>query len=101
MLKKSEDEEFKRYKAYLKSPDWKAIKEKVLERDEFRCRCCGRTIDESPLSIHHSTYDILFHEGENDNLKYLITLCKYCHSGIHKVKSNIHRFRKPKQKTNN
>lgn len=96
MLKKSEDdEEYKRYKAYLKSAEWKKIKQAVLERDEFRCRCCGRTVEESPLSIHHSTYDVLFHESEGENLKYIITLCKYCHSGIHKVKSNIHRFRKP------
>lgn len=77
-----------KYKAYLISDEWKEIRNKVFARDKYRCRCCGRT---EGLSAHHSEYTVLFHE--EDDLDTLITLCKYCHSGIHRVKSNINRFR--------
>lgn len=87
-------EGYERYQAYLKSDDWKEIKALVRERDKV-CRCCGRTEDQAAMSVHHSTYVNLFNEKEH--LDDLILLCQYCHSGIHRVKSNIHRFRKPKK----
>lgn len=83
---------YDKYKAYLKSDAWKELKTIVLDRDHHRCRCCNRTEEEVTLSVHHNNYSHLFDEQEH--LDDLITLCKYCHSGIHRVKSNIQRFRK-------
>lgn len=83
-----------KYTAYMKSDDWKEVRAVVLERDHHRCRCCGRTEDQAALSIHHSSYRVLYHELEGDNIDWLITCCLYCHKGIHSVKSNFHRFKK-------
>lgn len=81
-----------KYKWYVNSSsEWKQIRDIVLDRDEHRCRCCGRTAEEAPLSVHHSEYTHLFDEQEH--LEDLITLCKYCHSGIHRVPSNRQRFK--------
>lgn len=91
---KQRSKEYLEYQSYIRSKYWREnIRNVVLDRDEHRCRCCSRTEEEAPLSVHHSKYDgVLYKELEGDNLKYLVTLCKYCHSGIHKVKSNFQRF---------
>lgn len=82
---------------YMKSPEWKEVRARVLERDHHRCRCCGRNEDQANLSIHHSTYNngVLYHELEGNNMDWMVTLCIYCHSSIHRNKANIHRFKKP------
>lgn len=93
---KKRDEEYLAYQRYIRGKEWKSIRDRVLERDGYRCQCCSRSVEEDGqdigLSVHHSTYSILYHETEGDNLKYLVTLCKYCHKGIHSVKSNYKRF---------
>lgn len=99
--RKEKSEKALKYQKYLKSKEWKEIRKLVIERDEGRCRCCGREAgdDGCTLTIHHSMYvtkdgkPILYNETEGDNLKYLITLCNKCHSfGIHKVRANYKRF---------
>lgn len=79
---------------YMKTQEWKDIRLQILERDGWRCRCCGRTNDDpkAQLTIHHSTYDNLFNEEEH--LDDLITLCKYCHYQIHQSNANKYRFKK-------
>lgn len=83
-----------KYNAYMKSQEWKEVRLLVLERDGYVCRCCGRNEKQTTLTIHHSTYEHLYNEKEH--LEDLITLGKECHLAIHRVKSNYHRFRKPK-----
>ena len=82
-----------KYHKYIKTDDWSVIRQIVLERDNFTCRCCGRTSEDpkAGLSVHHSTYEHLFNETEH--LNDLITLCKFCHVGIHRVPSNRQRFK--------
>lgn len=83
-----------KYKWYTtQSDEWKSIKQSVLERDNYTCRCCGRTKDDANahLSVHHREYTHLFHESDN-NYNDLITLCRVCHLWIHKAPSNKSRF---------
>ena len=99
--RKQKTKEELEYQHYMHSKKWKEIRLKVLERDEYRCKCCAREVgdDNCKLTVHHSVYQtkeglpILYHEDEGDNLKYLITLCGYCHQqGIHRVRENFKRF---------
>jgi hypothetical protein len=66
------------YKDYLKSDYWKYIKREVHERDGYKCRQCN---SEDNLCVHHLKYDNLY----NEDLNYLITLCKKCHYKLHKT----------------
>lgn len=98
---KQKTEDYKKYQSYIRSKYWKdEVRPKVLDRDNHRCVCCGRTSEEANLTIHHSTYDILYKELEGDNMSKLVTLCQYCHKGIHSVRSNFQRFNmKPDNRT--
>lgn len=93
MAKRTEEDEelHKRYDRYIRSKEWKQIAAKVMERDGYRCRCCGRTAEEAKLSVHHCTYENLFDESEH--LTDLITVCTVCHLSIHRNRNNWQRFR--------
>ena len=98
MKSKKDSEEYKKYQKYLKSKEFKALRDRVLERDGYRCRFCGRTLEEISenkkisLQAHHSSYE---HLGECNDLEYndLVTLCSVCHNACHKAKSNLGRFK--------
>ena len=92
------------YKKYIKTDEWKSIRDFVLSRDNYTCKCCNRSqqeIDEYndkkgkkliSLVVHHKTYKNLFNEVETD-YKDLITLCGPCHRAIHQAPSNRNRFK--------
>ena len=91
-MSKKDSEQYKKYQKYIKSKEFKEnVRAKVLERDHYRCVACSRTEDEAPLSCHHSRYDNLFHNDQTE-IDDRVTLCKYCHMGIHRVVSNFKRF---------
>ena len=69
----------KDYNKYLRSPEWKAKKLLVLERDNYKCQQCGYT---NNLHVHHLTYENVTNEQLDD----LVTLCKRCHRSEHKKK---------------
>ncbi|MHA2066094.1 MAG: HNH endonuclease [Candidatus Thorarchaeota archaeon] len=52
---------------------WKAIRQKILERDGNKCTECSST---DKLHVHHLTYE---NEG-NEKPEDLITLCHSCHA---------------------
>ena len=100
-LKKSTTDSKKKYDAYIRSKDFKAIREKVFERDHYRCACCGYSPFEDKefpnrkprtLQCHHRTYEHLFNEYPN-HLEDLVTLCSVCHRAIHRAPSNFVRFK--------
>lgn len=66
----------RRYKRYLKSPQWKRKRFSVLRRDNFKCVKCG---SHKNLQVHHLTYNHIFNEPLCD----LVTLCKKCHRQEH------------------
>lgn len=68
---------YESYADYLRSPYWLAIRERVLERDERRCRKCK---SRKRLSVHHRRYWWIGRE----KLDELVTLCPSCHLAEHR-----------------
>lgn len=84
------------YQKYIKSKAFKELRDKALERDEYKCKCCGRTLEEIEnsnitLQAHHSSYKNLGKCDESE-LNDLIILCSVCHHAIHYATSNLNRF---------
>lgn len=73
---KDTNEWLRRYKAYLKSPEWKEKRERVLEFWDYGCATCSSKVD---LHVHHRTY---IRVGE-ERLTDLIVLCEICHEKFH------------------
>jgi 5-methylcytosine-specific restriction endonuclease McrA len=86
------DEEYLKYRKYIKSKEFKEIKGIVEERDGGKCCACNSTRDERTLTCHHKTYEHLYNEREH--LEDLITLCNVCHRAIHNAVSNYKRFKR-------
>lgn len=86
------DEEYLKYRRYIKSRAFKEVKHMVEERDGHKCCVCGSSNEERTLTCHHITYDHLYNEREH--LEDLITLCSICHKAIHSSPSNYKIFKK-------
>jgi hypothetical protein len=69
----------KTYSDKLKDPRWQKERLEIMQRDEFRCRCCGDT--ETMLSIHHIRYITKKDPWDYDN-SMLMTVCNDCHKEI-------------------
>lgn len=84
------------YQKWVKSKGFKELRNLALERDNYTCQFCGRTIEEIEgtkinLQAHHKTYENVG-KGDEDELKDLIIVCNVCHKNIHSAKSNLRRF---------
>lgn len=66
----------KKYRAYLKSNEWKETRQAAVKRDGRRCQTCGST---GRLQVHHTCYD----RRGKDSLPDLVTLCSTCHRKTH------------------
>lgn len=64
-------------KEYIKSNNWKILRDKIVARDKNTCQICDYYGDE--LQVHHLSYDNLYNEKFED----LTTLCNDCHSLLH------------------
>jgi 5-methylcytosine-specific restriction endonuclease McrA len=64
---------FRSYEDYLQSPQWKALRNRALERDGHRCRICNRHYT---LQVHHRRYAERWGAETVDDLT---TLCDDCH----------------------
>lgn len=61
-------------------PEWRQIRQNVLNRDGARCQVCGATGLHHPLEVHHIQPFRSFHSRALANqLQNLITLCPACH----------------------
>ena len=64
------------YQQYLLSATWKSKRERVLQRDDHRCRACG---DAQALEVHHKSYQNIGDEP----LFELVAVCRECHQRLH------------------
>ena|SRR6266566_2089291 len=65
-----------KYHAYLRSPEWQALRYAVLQRSGGWCeRCRGRRA----VDVHHRTYARKYRERLRD----LVHLCRDCHEIQH------------------
>ena len=97
--KKEYSDEYLKYKAYIRSKEWKKVQEWFYKNIyKKRCYCCGREDGEDGVSIslHHSTYQFLYDEINHPEC--LIPLCNKCHFSIHRQRSNFKRFAMDKEK---
>lgn len=93
---KKVEEDYKLYQSYIKSKEFKELRSKVLERDNYTCQFCGRTLQEMEgtrltLQAHHKRYDNVGKCNEEE-MADIITLCSCCHRGCHQAPSNRRRF---------
>jgi 5-methylcytosine-specific restriction endonuclease McrA len=58
--------------------DWANIRRRIVERDSYRCRICGKDGVEAKLNVHHKDWDRKHNENKN-----LVTLCQPCHVAVH------------------
>jgi len=65
-----------KYKDYLLSNEWIAIKIDIYQKRGRQCEQCG---NKTKLQIHHLTYDNIFNEEPSD----LLILCESCHKEKH------------------
>lgn len=77
-------------------PEYKNMKKRVKERDNYTCHCCGYHSSEKinhGLEVHHiyGYKDHLDYRTEDSNC---ITLCKECHKKYHSLygKKNVNPF---------
>lgn len=66
-----------KYYEYLKSDEWRAKRDLVLQRDNFTCQKCKLVPADD---VHHITYRSIFKELLDD----LISVCRDCHIELHK-----------------
>lgn len=86
------DEAYKKYRNYIRSKAFKAVKKAVEERDGGECQVCGRTRQDGVnLTCHHRVYRHLYEGGELEAAD-CITLCTICHTAIHRAKKNYEHF---------
>lgn len=79
-----------RHWGYQKGPNYgyENTRAMVLDRDEHECQCCHGKHKDSRLEVHH----IIFRSnGGSDDPKNLITLCRTCHTALHRGEISLKR----------
>lgn len=91
-MSKQRNEKYLKYQRYIKSKEWKEVRDEVLEERGRRCQICGRIEgeDKAKLSVHHRCYENLYNEKEHK--EDLLVVCSVCHTSIHRNKNNYKRF---------
>ena len=67
------------YRRGYKGKHWEATRLRVLQRDNFQCRSCGRVVGDQPGDAHVD-HIIPKRLTQSDNPDGLQTLCRSCHS---------------------
>lgn len=64
------------YSSYLQTEEWRNLRHKVLNRDNFVCQSC---LIKKATQVHHLTYERIYSECAFD----LVSICEECHGKIH------------------
>jgi len=71
---------------YYRGPGWAAIRDRIRERDAWRCRDCGADRRGRRLHVHHlvpaAEWD---HPGTANDDANLVSLCPSCHQVRHRA----------------
>jgi DEAD/DEAH box helicase domain-containing protein len=68
-------------------PDWPKVRERVRQRDGYRCQVCGTPETRRPHDVHHKTpFRAFASAAEANRLENLTTLC---HTDHQKVEQNV------------
>lgn len=78
-MKPFETPESSEYQAFLQSPEWAEVRDRVMQRDGYKCRICGCG---EHLQAHHIRYQDDDGEQAWLNDGYIVTLCRPCHQII-------------------
>jgi 5-methylcytosine-specific restriction endonuclease McrA len=78
-IQDANDKWWAEYNDYLKTPQWRDKRTRVLNRDNYVCQAC---LVNKAVDVHHLTYDRVFKEPLFD----LVGVCKECHEMIHSKK---------------
>lgn len=73
-----QDERKGKYQSYLNSPEWFALRLKVLARCNYMCEGCRSKPAEH---VHHLTYAHIY----NEFLWELVGVCNGCHKRVHNI----------------
>lgn len=65
-----------REQEHYKSDDWRARRVRILTRDAFVCRDCGRVVSGHSANVDHI---VPLADGGTDDDANLQTLCRSCH----------------------
>ena len=74
--KKQQEKVWATYGDYLQSDEWKHIRQLVHDRDNSKCRICGKSATET----HHHRYPKNLADDSPDNC---IAICEDCHTNVH------------------
>ena len=64
------------YHEYLKSPEWRALKNQIIKERGLACQLCGT---KEQIHLHHMSYKRLGREDKRD----LLLVCRSCHLYVH------------------
>lgn len=65
-----------------------ALRQAVLARDDFTCRCCGMKMIGVRLGLIAVHHILPVHVGGKDSMNNLTTLCLSCHNTLHCLERN-------------
>lgn len=65
-----------------------ALRQAVLARDDFTCRCCGMRMIGVRLGLIAVHHILPVHVGGKDTMENLVTLCLNCHNSLHCIERN-------------
>lgn len=69
------------YAKYLKSDEWREMRNRVLRRDGYVCRCC---LVRAATEVHHLTYQAK--AAGFEAAFWLIAVCRECHGKLEEIK---------------
>ena len=72
---------WKKYGEYLKTKQWRELRETVFKRDGYKCLLCG----DKANTCHHLSYGFFTKFGDSKRLE-CVSLCKQCHEKVHDKK---------------